>query len=215
MPAAMKAAASACRLPLVKYLRQERNATCDAFEAILGGRLDTIKYLRASGGLVSMSRVHSVQVLGRSDMLAYWLETSKWYPLDALRYGFLADAKLLATNDVEIDGSGWSRICSIGDVRFVQLAIQRNAIPERIVYYEHAVTSLPILRYLLATVPPKDPAKLLSTLRPWAIFRRFATSSTNSPQHVRSMSWTERRDVDIWILCNFCIKTRVVLVVRQ
>ncbi|KAF0699446.1 Aste57867_9988 [Aphanomyces stellatus] len=167
MDMAMEAAASAGHLPLVKYLHQERHVMCAIGHGAMSGRLDVVQYLHASGGMDLSHYVRSCHVLGYTDILAYlatMAHAQGWSPLEALTHGFLADAKVLTPTCQ--DGRTcvsitWQRICALGNVRLMEFFLRHNRVDPSDVYEGQALTSMPILRYLLAAMPPEDVHALL------------------------------------------------------
>ncbi|KAF0699447.1 Aste57867_9989 [Aphanomyces stellatus] len=186
MTGAMEAAVSAGHLPLVKYLYnkscvpsseacaveffnnldQAQSSMCPLDLGIMSGRLDVVEYLAQKPRDPLWPYVSLQSVLGYTDILAF-LKTKglpeNWNSLDAAGYGFLADAKILIGegNKATCKHSLWHRICLIGDVRLVQFVIENSVVSHVDIYSGQALTSVPILQYLLKTVPPQDLSQVL------------------------------------------------------
>ncbi|KAF0699450.1 Aste57867_9992 [Aphanomyces stellatus] len=161
----MQEAATSGHLACVKYLHLHHRATCALEHGVLSGRLDVVEYLSQSCNCALSSTEPVEDFLGRTDILAHLMDMSDgqlWCPLAAAALGFFEDAKLLATNYHDLwqcSPSTWDRICSFGDVRLVRLAIEHGtAVASNInVFAGAALTSLPILKYLVAAMRPDNP----------------------------------------------------------
>ncbi|KAF0699449.1 Aste57867_9991 [Aphanomyces stellatus] len=123
-------------------------------EAASGGHLALARLLHRHG--IDPSSIGSGFMSGRLDMVQFlW---SAWQDLVA-KYGEEAFHSQLSPRHFQT----WSTICSFGDVRLVEFLIKHNRaiVPPEDIYIGAVLSSLPLLRYLVATLPPEDPAQVL------------------------------------------------------